>query len=351
MDDSDEDAEPSTPQVDTGYLTSYRAHIYQTQAHLAGNDGTLVPSSFIPPAGYWSSADKNAFFHGLSVYSRLRPDLIAECIPNKSIADVCVFMDLLEDATKDDDVEMRDNGDIAMEVSEEWIMAEERAAESLLGVEAIWEEQAIENRRQQEIEEKKATLRAARGESKAVGGRDRDGEKQRHVELKQWVRKQQPHRDREGVLQSLDLKALKTLDGFLRTEEVKDDEERVAKVLQRDMGPGNESIAIALDGSGSRSTTLPADTIPRDVSPSSRLRIQKRLHMRRKRAERAGIAVSTDLSRLKVGRKHSMKALKHGPSFSSKLRAQFIELGVGIESLQEDSLGILHLGALGKLMK
>jgi hypothetical protein len=218
----------------------------------------------------------------------LRPDLIAECIPNKSIADVCVFMDLLEDATKDNDIEMRDNGEIAMEVSEELIMEEERAAESLLGVEAIWEEQVIENRRQQ------------------------------------------PCRDREDVLQSLDLMALKTLDGFLRTEEVKDDEERVAEV---------------------HSTTLPADSIPRDLSPRSRLRIQKRLHMRRKRAERAGIAVSTDLSRLKVGRKHSIKALKHGPSFSSKLRAQFIELGVSIESLQEDSLGILHLGALGKLMK
>ena len=44
------------------------------------NDEQPLIPSFSPPSSYWSSDEKDLFFHGLAVYSRFWPDLIAESV-------------------------------------------------------------------------------------------------------------------------------------------------------------------------------------------------------------------------------------------------------------------------------
>ena len=119
------------------YLEQFRVHQKFVQAHLKGalNDEQPLLPAFFPPSSYWSSDEKDLFFHGLAVYSRFRPDLIAESIKTKTIFDVCLYLDILQTASSRIHSEM-DGSDTsslepAMEVSSAWIQEEEKFAAAL----------------------------------------------------------------------------------------------------------------------------------------------------------------------------------------------------------------------------
>src|ERR1700721_3739475 len=117
------------------YQLDYRNHLSATQDHLLGSQNPDPPlkCSYISPTGYWTPAEKNIFFHALVVHSRLRPDLIASCLPNKTFVDVCTYIDHLEAASYDNppDDHLRSDLPRAMEVSDDWIAYEEVEASTL----------------------------------------------------------------------------------------------------------------------------------------------------------------------------------------------------------------------------
>lgn len=119
------------------YLTQFRVHQKLVQAHLKGtlNDEQPLLPAFFPPSSYWSSDEKDLFFHGLAVYSRFRPDLIAESIKTKTTLDVCVYLDILQTASSSIPSEihgsLRGSLEPAMEVSSKWIQNEEQIAAAL----------------------------------------------------------------------------------------------------------------------------------------------------------------------------------------------------------------------------
>lgn len=136
--------EPTTQLFDTleSYVEEFRNHQEAVKAHLRGalpDEPSSLPA-FIPPGSYWTSAEKDLFFHGVMLYSRLQPELIARHIATKTTFDVCVFLDVLNRAAKygeeesETEEEHRETGssEPAMEMSESWIQREEAIAASLL---------------------------------------------------------------------------------------------------------------------------------------------------------------------------------------------------------------------------
>lgn len=112
-----------------GYEAEFQKHLAEVQCHLSGDYGKQLPPSFVHPSTYWSSTEKNAFFHALSIHSRLRPDLIAASIGTKSVLDVCAYLDILHVAAIDANSPIaRLSLPCAMEVSESWMNWEEAAA-------------------------------------------------------------------------------------------------------------------------------------------------------------------------------------------------------------------------------
>lgn len=124
------------------YVDDFRKHQLSVQAHLKGrqeNDPTLPPSFFLP-ASHWTSSEKDLFFHGLTLYSRFRPDLIAEHIKTKSIFDVCVYLHVFRVSTisrgHEPDAFTRETIEPAMEMSERWVEYEEQMAAALTSVDS-----------------------------------------------------------------------------------------------------------------------------------------------------------------------------------------------------------------------
>ena len=124
------------------YVDEFRNHQEEVKAHLRGtlsDEPPLLPA-FIPPASYWTSAEKDLFFHGLTLYSRLQPELIARHIATKTTFDVCLFLDVLNRAAEfdedEDEIGEEYHGielfEPAMEVSDRWIQREEAIAASLV---------------------------------------------------------------------------------------------------------------------------------------------------------------------------------------------------------------------------
>jgi len=129
----------------TFYVDEFRKTQESLKAHLKGissNEPPLLPT-FLPPSSYWTSAEKDLFFHGISVYSRLQPELIAQHVKTKSTFDVCVYMEALkaaaesmEEEEEEEDNSLRAEMECAMEVSEKWVRREESIAESLMALDS-----------------------------------------------------------------------------------------------------------------------------------------------------------------------------------------------------------------------
>lgn len=118
------------------YVAQFRLHQNFVQAHLKGAEQSLLPA-FFPPSSYWTAQEKDLFFHGLAVYSRFRPDLIAESIKTKTTFDVCLYLDILQTASSrmipsEVHGSFRSSLEPAMEVSNIWIQNEEQIAAALI---------------------------------------------------------------------------------------------------------------------------------------------------------------------------------------------------------------------------
>ncbi|KAG6811894.1 hypothetical protein H0H92_005352 [Tricholoma furcatifolium] len=353
------------------YSSHFREHLAQVRAHLAGVDGDDPPPSFIPPTGYWTPSEKNAFFHSLGIYSRLRPDLIAGSIGTKSVVDVCAYIDSLDDAIARDRRSLLPRSDLpsAHEVSNAWIQREEGMAEDIIPLETIWTRDSLVQQREEELSSWKASHTAATG---LEGGADDEAS-----EI--WEHDRRRHWRREDALSKLDCHHLTVMERMLRNAEagnvdVEDalpedqNPEPVPSPLSdaklSDRAPNTSFVAdemidpvlLQLSGlpvpdqssikdpaSQRRPEHLPLDmlafsaasspppppsapaplvTQPLEssrlaspvgdaesaidhtgLSPASRRRIQKRLHMRRKRAAQRGEVVIEDHAKLRPGRK------------------------------------------------
>ncbi|KIK97624.1 hypothetical protein PAXRUDRAFT_204426 [Paxillus rubicundulus Ve08.2h10] len=99
-----------------GYVPSFNEHLEEARAKLgvgvgleASEEGMAVDNANgdeaadnapsapdTPPLSYWTSTEQTAFFRALSVYSRWRPDLVAACVPTKSVWEVGLYLEALE---------------------------------------------------------------------------------------------------------------------------------------------------------------------------------------------------------------------------------------------------------------
>ncbi|OXG20826.1 hypothetical protein C361_03805 [Cryptococcus neoformans Tu259-1] len=135
------------------YLHHLDAHIKASRRSYLGQSGntTVKPlrTTPVPPTNnIWTSYDKQLFFAALSRHSRLRPDLIASDV-GKCVAEVQWYLDLLETSRKIHESKERvvkkrgleRNGywrevvaPAAREVSDEWILKEEKLATEAIAI-------------------------------------------------------------------------------------------------------------------------------------------------------------------------------------------------------------------------
>lgn len=392
--------------ISPDYLSQFRVHIAQVQAHLSGQThGPLLPS-ISPPTAYWTSCEKNAFFLALARYSRLRPDLIAAHIKTKSVVDVCAYIDLLHAASKDNPISRaRADIGIAFEVSDSWIDYEERNATSLTTAELLWD---IEQRR---------TLRQAQVAKK------RDDFEAPEI-FDNWRAEAEAQWSREDSLRCLDALQLDALESILRagdpalaSNKVNDGQDG-GKVDYQDPGPdvaetigdthidsspspnASPSLSNVFTISTEQITSNPrgdylqptantpvhaadptlteqgVSTAPRDalipispspqvapeaLSPTSRRRLQKRLYMRRKRAGQSGGEVNYTVTKLRPGRERQAKDYKEqkrtkrhkisGLTRPYKIRQQFAEQQINLTELQRTGLDLFHISTLNRLIQ
>lgn len=375
--------------VDPAYLVHFRQHVRQTQFHLQGLDPSseaLPPFYTNNPTSYWTSAEKSAFFHGLSVYSRLRPDLIAESVQSKNVIEVCTYIHMLDEGLKNDMLGNRlgrKEIEGAMEVSEEWIELEEYHAEGIIFDEKKWEENATAVAREDERKSMKKDMRprATKGDGKTQEDRDRE-----RTEYREWEKARRIAWEKEDMLKSLGVAHCKVIDHILR------DFEEAYKLSLQNGNDASQSVALeddesmidpVLRSSTSRAVTPTVKTIPDNLSPTSRRRLQKRLWMRRKREqakENADILAagsSLSLERIKPGRKSLPRKKRKtesggrvqipeeedeeeadprhphigGKTRHYKIKAQFEKLGIDTPALNQQGLGLFYMSALSKIMK
>ncbi|KAH8118264.1 hypothetical protein DFH11DRAFT_1723197 [Phellopilus nigrolimitatus] len=363
--------EEEASDIDANYVKHFQNHLAHFSEHLNGVDAGHGPSqpSYFSPTGFWTSEDKDLFFHALSVHSRLRPDLIAAEIPGKTVVDVCVYIDLLAEASSKDARKLsRSAFEPAIEVSDGWVAFEEKQAEAMAAHEVAWVAKYREERRADALEDERLALRDQNREQK-TGRRDREEEKYRRQMLKEFQEKQEAQWRKEDYMEELCAAHLRVIDGIFR-----DSEESIKSSTPRASPSDVAPVALEVGYAGVNSMidpvllamsspqavqSIPAppqapvmpsqplsntlqsssapsqdiapeqaprspfdqhisEVIPRSVSPDgiddlsnlsprSRRRLQKRLYMRRKRAERSGAEASASASRLKPGRKTNKK--------------------------------------------
>ncbi|KAI5124968.1 hypothetical protein M0805_007394 [Coniferiporia weirii] len=359
--------EEEANEVNANYVKLFQTHLTRVSDHLNGvntGHGPCLPS-FVPPAGYWTSEDKDLFFHALSTHSKLRPDLIAAEIPGKSVVDVCVYLDLLAEASAREPRKWkRSSFHPALEVSEKWVQFEESQVRTMAALGAKWEKEHRMERRANALRDERTALRDQIGE-RIAKGRDREYEKRRSMVFKEFQAMQEAQWEKEDYMGELCDVHLTVMDSILREAEEPSENTPV------DQGPASslpkatslipdsvtDPALLAISGpsyihpaSGEHETqhfsttvsrpptisahlptftsqedasnrTIPAipsqpfpevpsgsfspdDTnVLSSLSPRSRRRHQKRLYMRRVRAERSGHVVSASVARLKPGRK------------------------------------------------
>ncbi|KAJ3921168.1 hypothetical protein F5877DRAFT_76485 [Lentinula edodes] len=266
----------------------------------------------------WSTDEKDRFFAALCSHSALRPDLIAESIGTKNVAQVCVYLFALEDAVGNCDTgPLRSDLEIAMEVTDEWVEAEEEQAAFLRDIELAW--------------------------GTDLGSQDHDSSEPTDANLTSM---------RNDALKILTVDHCKVIDKIFRQE-------------------GTSS------GIPSLSVPETEPELAAEVSPTERRRLKKRLHMRRKRAEIAGTDIVTDAQRLQRGRKrkavssppytpsqvnseseegsefedrHKKRPRKRGLTREQKVLETFIDLEIDAAVCHNRGLDLFHLHPLGRLL-
>lgn len=246
------------------YIQHYRTCLRDFQAHLSGSDAVPTPVTLVSPASYWTQPEKDAFFHALSIHSRLRPDCIASYIPTKNVLEVCSFIDLLDDlASQTPLAEPRRNQPIAHEVSDEFIQWEQEQAHDIVGREILIPEP------------------------------DSDDERDTQV---------------SNVLMTLETAHLKILDAIIR-EGTHFHESLNKSVASLSPRPSPEAEPLAEGATQEPPSTSPSlEPTLDDMSPLSKRRHKNRLYMRKKRAEAVGAAVNSSVTKMRVGRNKKLRA-------------------------------------------
>ncbi|KIY50355.1 hypothetical protein FISHEDRAFT_71959 [Fistulina hepatica ATCC 64428] len=288
------------------FLTQYRQHIQAFQDFLGStshSDSTASSS--------WSNHEKDAFFHALRLYSRWRPDLIAEHMRTRNAVEVCAYIDALDDASAQhrhaDEFNLRRSMESARQMSETWVAWEEEQAQELCSVDPMWETAAL-------LTEHHAILKAERAhifndESLTVDERSSTFDAWTAERLREW---EQLH-----ALESLDKYHLKVMSAMLHRAGLSEAETPAAATastavsapVDRTSGlvPADREQASLGQQYSSTRTPSPGPKSQDDdlaqMSPTSRRRLRKRLHMRRKRAEKAGAVVQLTTEKLRPGRR------------------------------------------------
>jgi hypothetical protein len=323
MSDEDSPTEPE-PSINDRYTSQFRRHLAQVQGHLAGNDGKALQPSYIPPTGYWTSSEKDTFFHALSIHSRFRPDLIAASIATKSVVDVCTYIDALDEGLSRNKAvhSFRAELEGSMEVSDSWVQWEEKRSADLVSLESEWEDEIFEKQGAELVDK----------EGCDVDESDRDGS------LRCWKQ--------EKTLRRLDLHQLRVLENILRDggTEIEIEPADHPGISDRPLITDDLIDPFLLELSGVSTPALPApdislqtsneispqapppvtpdpNSLPEipqpdipdsleekntnlsELSPASRRRYQKRLYMRKKRAEKTGSEYVAIVTKLRPGRK------------------------------------------------
>ncbi|KAG1739888.1 uncharacterized protein EDB91DRAFT_1336691 [Suillus paluster] len=442
-------------EVYMGYLPSFRAHLRDTRAHLVGSipfyDGTgLIPSTESTPAPHtnqddglsppeqvegdpelplresnptvwssslssWSQSEVDVFFHAVSVYSRWRPDLIADALKTKGEIEVVEFLVTLDSCARSRATETKtdqDSRDIvstapaAIEVSDEWVAAEETMATALVIEEDHGEIEELEALRRKRVREARADMiprgkrrrvTAGIGEDELMASEDSERDVFEHeivsVEVvagkalfEKWHARKIAAWERDDLLKKLEDMHLQVLDAILR----EDEEAQKGKSLSRE---GSADV-ISQDPETEMDLTA--------LSPTSRRRLTKRLYMRRKRAQLRGEDVApVGLARMKPGRKGKEKVARvveetekeklssgkkgrrmtmtpdltepdpeaddddlgdageattkkrinvGGKTRYQKIRSEFEHAGINASYLSKHGMDLFHLGRLGKLV-
>lgn len=318
------------------YTTQYQIQLSHLLNSVKASQSSTASSQFNPSA-LWTSEEKDIFFHGLCIHSRLRPDLIAQEIPTKGITEVCEFILLLDKVSKNvkSDSSVY-TSEAAREMSDSWVTFEENCAAGLIGNEPKWDKKASVAERKIILHSERLALRS----KKCKGGRekrDRAGEKLRSKAFEDTKERYTALWRREDFLKDLNPIHLSIIDNIFRCSEQKTDGLYPA-TKDTTISPQNIDALFAREGllqqatneSDTDFTFLGADlqllgsetAISSNLqaadqgrsdeseqenignlSPVSRRRYKKRLYMRRKRAEAAGRTTSYEIKCLKPGRK------------------------------------------------
>lgn len=329
-----ESAELMAQPLDPTYLSTLLDSVSATQGHLAGNKGTPLLPSFLPPGAVWSAEEKDRFFHALSVNSRYRPDLISHEIKTKSVQDVCNYLSILQVAASEQEItasyfQCRKNLPIAMEVSSEWVAMEEEKAAGVITREQVWQRELIVQRRSDELKLlKKVTRAGTRGVRPS----------QRKAELNRQIADANLRVRQEDFCASLGPSELAAIGAILHeatdspdSSQVKSSSVLHASTPQRSAGhvagpEATKSLPFFTPNDNYGGGSPPGITEPLpappdqdsiipfgELSPASRRRHQKRLHMRRKRASSSGATVVDDtIERLKPGPKKFKRSSSPG---------------------------------------
>ncbi|TCD60988.1 hypothetical protein EIP91_009178 [Steccherinum ochraceum] len=245
--DEEQAEDPESTLPSAAYLSELLQHIKTTGGHLSGDSGFgLLNPSFLS-LSYWTATEKDMFFRGLSVYSRLRPDLIAADIGTKNLMEVTHYIDTLEDAAAEETGlslfgtdhprtqgtpwttiprAERDSFPIAMEMSRDWCDLEEKEAFLLAKSEPMATVRAKERSREELVEARRLEIRRKKGKGRTEDGvRDRAGEKAKRKDFDAWLEERKQEWEVEDFEASLDGDALAALDAVLRDAE---EEQRLA---------------------------------------------------------------------------------------------------------------------------
>ncbi|KAF5354776.1 hypothetical protein D9756_005293 [Leucocoprinus leucothites] len=286
------------------YLILFNRHLEQLRDHLSGTSHNHVHTTTTLDDVEWEASEKDAFFYALSVHSRLRPDLIAASIQTKNEVEVLEYMAYLEEGLQREDLQgshgCRKNLPLAHEVSEIWVAWEEENAERLRVNEEIWSakpdcDTKDLNEIQAHIDESSRNLPLGGVPYLTYG----------HLVVLDSMLGADKNEASNSVANSAgdDTCSAQSLTEVGSTSPIRTLQDSASPPLNL-----NKSAPIPsqrdLNPSGEDSPNI------QDMSPRSRRRYQKRMHMRRKRAQTKGGEVDTTTEKLRPGhRKKSTQSL------------------------------------------
>ncbi|KZS95542.1 hypothetical protein SISNIDRAFT_483773 [Sistotremastrum niveocremeum HHB9708] len=334
--ETEDTTEQDTPQEHSGYYKNWKQHIADTRSHLVGvltpNDPLFSTEDDLEESSQssWTTTEQNAFFHALSVHSRLRPDLIAHEVGAKTTSDVCRYIDML-DAGVEEVLSMEaelDGGDTDHDEPEEawksWRITR-RAFPSAREVSDEWLDlEELQARVIQELSHTGHSISLKRESENQAGG-----DKKRHRRMEKCQ-----------VLDQLSAKDLARLS-------------KLASAVSID----DEAPVLASSPARAEETAL------EDLTPKERRKLKDRLYRRKQRAAKRGEAFD------EVEEWKQIKELRRGPTVRSILvsspqvpfygdgeeadEPQDVE---GIDDLTpndilEDGLHMFHLSRFSKLVR